>query len=465
MKYYNKSFRDGQFINIGTKSLLLAVAFFIISGLMFMVQKVLACSPILSDLLSKVSQTIGFGGWMAFGCGAAFLVGASILYVAFPKNFYIAWLVRRALLSPQRGNPLNLKNGDLLPHISCHGKTPKYYLKIRTEGFNPDDIKKLSPVISSALTGRAQSFTVTAVFEDEARNSVTFVIEDVMQNHQYHFRDFQQFTDVCRTLPPTKLFIQKGVGIDLTTAGSMLLVGKTRSGKTTGAVVLLLQALVRGSDIYNSVVLIIDPKKAELNRLPHVVTLDEDGGGRAILNALRVFAESIKKRQNILNTLSEVDGNAVYWWEAGFHPSLLFLDEFVILRTLFPKRPEKENPEYCLATFDDILKTIVTTGASAGCFVIGSIAEASVGEGGLSSMLQAAMGTKILFRPTIREGRFLWDTEKLTNMIERKYKPGEAWYSSTDGEHDNTVSFVRFPQMDFPIYRELRRLLTEYYEG
>lgn len=265
--------------------------------------------------------------------------------------------------------------------------------------------------------------------------------------------------------PPTKLFIQKGTTIDLTTAGSILIVAKTRSGKTTGAVALLAETLVRGPDKYDSLVLIIDPKQAELSRLAHVVTVDEDGGGRAILVALKRFEEAVKKRQAILNTLSEVDGTAVHWWEASMRPSFLLLDEYIALRALFPKRPEKDDPEYCLEKFDALLKRIITMGASAGCYVMISTAQASVEEGGLPSMLKDAMGTKILFRPTMREGKLLWGSDKLANIPERDYRPGEAWFSSTDGEHDNIVSFVRFPRMNFPIYKELARLLVEYYEG
>ena len=81
------------------------------------------------------------------------------------------------------------------------------------------------------------------------------------------------------------------------------------------------------------------------------------------------------------------------------------LDEFVAARTLFPRKAEKDEPEYCLATSDALLKRIVTMGASAGCYVITSI--------------------------------------------------------STDGEHDD-ISFVRFPRLEFPVYAELGRLLRLY---
>ena len=117
---------------------------------------------------------------------------------------------------------------------------------------------------------------------------------------------------------------------------------------------------------------------------------------------------------------------------------------------------------YCLATFDAYIKRIVTMGASAGCYVIISIAEASVQEGGLPAMLRSAMSTRILFRPTRPEGLLIWDKAKLDTMPERVYGPGDAWFSSTDGLHD-TVSYVHFPRMDFPVYRALGQLLAEYY--
>lgn len=93
-----------------------------------------------------------------------------------------------------------------------------------------------------------------------------------------------------------------------------------------------------------------------------------------------------------------------------------------------------------------------------------SIAEASVEEGGLPAMLRSAMGTKILFRPTMPEARLLWSADKLEAMTDKgHYTPGEAWLSSTDGEHDD-INFVRFPRLEFPAYRELGSLLRLYGE-
>ena len=150
------------------------------------------------------------------------------------------------------------------------------------------------------------------------------------------------------------------------------------------------------------------------------------------------------------------------WWDAGMHPSVLFIDEYVSLKSIFPAKAAKDDPDYCLATFDGLLRRIVTMGASAGCYVIISIAEASVQEGGLPAMLRSAMSTRILFRPTRAEALLMWDKVKIDPLPERTYGPGDAWFSSTDGTHD-VVSYVHFPHMDFPVYRELGRLLSEYY--
>ena len=77
-------------------------------------------------------------------------------------------------------------------------------------------------------------------------------------------------------------------------------------------------------------------------------------------------------------------------------------------------------------------------------------------------MLRSAMSTRILFRPMRAEALLMWDKAKIDPLPERVYGPGDAWFSSTDGEHD-AVSYVHFPVMKFAVYRELGRLLAEYY--
>ena len=399
-------------------------------------------------------------GALLVACSAA--VVAVVVWLALPPECHIRHLVRRGLFCPSFGNPLHLKDGELLPPVSCtavkvEGGYRRYILTIRAKCRTVEEIKALASFISSTLTGRFRNYIVNKIEVDESFNHIDFFLEDATIDKRMVVHDVEDM----RSASPTILAVQQGTTIDLATSGSMIVAGKTRSGKTTGIISLLLQVLSWGPDKYGSRVLVIDPKQAELSRLPTVVTIDEDGGARAILAAMRDFAALITRRQAILNEMSEKSGDAVHWWSAGMHVSILFIDEFVACRTLFPKRAEKDEPGYCLAEFDALLKRIVTMGASAGCYAVISIAEASVEEGGLPAMLRSAMSTKILFRPTMPEARLLWSSDKLETMLERTYGPGDAWFSSTDGVHDE-VSLVRFPRMEFPAYKELGRLLLAY---
>ena len=382
-------------------------------------------------------------------------------YLFMPDTMRICSMIQQGLYQPSRGNPLHLRDGDLLPKISCkcvaHGV---YNLTISAQqSVSVDTLVDAAPAISAALNRKYQRYAVVQVDADIAFRTVTFIIEDVLIDRSITFTSSAEMQPES----PTMLRGDQTTYIDLTTSGSMLIAGKTRSGKTTGVITLLMQALSCGPDDYGSSITIIDPKQAELSRLSHTVTLDTNGEATTILETLKLFTSSTVRRQQILNDLSEQKGDAVKWWDANFHPSFLFIDEYVACRSLFPKKASKDS-DYCLETFDGLIKRIVTMGASAGCFAIISIAEASVQEGGLPAMLRSAMSTKILFRPSRAEGLLMWDREKLDNFVgDRVYNAGDAWFSSTDGMHD-AVSYVHFPVMDFPAYRELGQLLKEYYD-
>lgn len=406
--------------------------------------------------MGKVFRCIGI---ILFIAGCVAWLCSIIFCLALSTASKIRIAIKKGLFYFPLGNPLNLKNGERLPTVKVSEKDKGIYeIVISATTCTIEDLQGISGCISSILNKKLSCYAVTLTDTDIAMNHVMFTIENVTIHREIiaeSVHDLKQATS-------TKMIIQQNCYIDLTTSGSMLVAGKTRSGKTTGIISVLLQALLYGRDNFGSEIIIIDPKQAELSRLPHTVTLDSDGGGKAILDAMKRFADAIKNRQKILNDLSEKKGDAVKWWDADFHVSFLFIDEYVSVRTIFPAKPTKDNPEYSLADFDGLLKQIVTMGASAGCYAIISIAEASVSEGGLPALLRSAMSTKILFRPTLAEGALMWDREKLKNFPERVYNAGDAWFSSTDGKHDN-VTFVHFPVMNFKVYGELGRLLRLYY--
>lgn len=430
--------------------------------LKFLLSEIPANNFIDDEAIEMLVQHLGLASRILLIIGISVIFIAIVVSFALPETTKICVMVKKALFCYEYGNPLHLKEYELLPTVKCKNVgLGLFELTISATTCTVDDIQNISSSISSSLNGKKYNqYAVTQTSADIAFNSVTFRIEDVTIDKSlviYNVNDL-------KPTEPTTLIVQKGTYIDLTTSGSILVSGKTRSGKTTGIICLLLQALLSGRDDYNSEIIIIDPKQAELSRLPNVYTLDKSGSATPIFDAIKHFSDTIVKRQKILNDLSETKGDAVKWWEAGFHISFLFIDEYVACRTMFPKRTSKEKTDYSIDAFDALIKRITTMGASAGCYIIVSIAEASVGEGGIPSMLKSAMTTKILFKPTITEGRLIWDNDKLKDFNNgRVYNSGDAWFSSTDGVHDD-VSYVHFPIMKFPVYRELGQLLRNYYK-
>ena len=400
----------------------------------------------------------------AMGCGLVIIsclvfLTAGIVYKMTPDASRIHLILWRGLCCPAYGNPLGLLDGELLPKVVCAEVNKGVYdITIATLSKSQDTLLKIDSFLSAYLTGKYANLAIINHDPSPTGNYVTYRIDDVLVDKSITYHSVSEM----RSASPYKLAIQQGTDIDLTTSGSMLIVGKTRGGKTTGVIALLMQILLQGRDEYGSEVVVVDPKQAELSRLPHTTTLDEDGEARAILAKLKQFVSTIRERQRVLNDLSEKAGDAVHWWVAGMHPSIIFIDEYVGCRSILPAKAAKGD-DYCLDTFDKLVKVIVTTGASAGCYMVVSIAQASAGEGGLPTMIRSAMTTRVLFKPTLEEGGFIWDRNALETISRFPAgKQGDAWFSSTDGEHE-TVSRVHFPHMRFRVYQELGRLLREYY--
>ena len=396
------------------------------------------------------------------------IVTAVLLMVAFvsllftPDTIRMKYMIRKALFHPENGNPLNLKDGELLPSISVkhsQNNVASYIIKISTVSCDTDALMKISKSISAALKGRFKDYAVVAPETDVSENYVSYTVKDVRSSKKLTCHSLKDLSTKEKYL----IRVDKETCLDLRHSGSMIFAGKTRSGKTTGIISLLMQVLKLGRDDFGSLVTIIDPKRAELSVLEHVYSPDKDGDMSRCMQAIELFFARMTERQQELNRLSKKSGNAVRWWEAGMYPSFLFIDEFVAMCSMLPKKAPKDKPDCCLENFNSLIKRIVTMGSSAGCYVIISIAEASVGEGGIPSMLKAAMETKILFHPTLNEAKLMWEnSDMLKALPERNYGAGDAWFSSTDGVHDN-VSFVQFPDLRFGEYAELNRLLKEYY--
>ena len=213
----------------------------------------------------------------------------------------------------------------------------RYRVIIDTTACSADTLVKLPKIISSGLIDDYAGWAVVAVDEDPASSFVSYIIEDVTRSRKIIAETpWEIYSDHV-----TQLVIQEGFFLDLTKSGSMLMVGKTRSGKTTAVECMLIQLLAHGPDDFGSKILILDPKGAELSRLPYTLSPDEEGSAKGMLQALRDFEQTRRTRQKVLDDLSEQHGRPVMWWEAGMHPSVLFVDEWVAFQALMPKKGAK----------------------------------------------------------------------------------------------------------------------------
>lgn len=371
----------------------------------------------------------------------------------------IQYLLQQRFCDVKYGNPLNLKEGEYPPVIKVLEHPKGYKIRISCKSAKFSDLLNLDSSISSYLIGRFNNFSVITKTQDIACNYVEYIIQDVVSNANKQII-YNSIEDIPSDV--TKRYIRDDVYIDYSKVlnSSALICGRSRSGKTTGIIsTLILPTLKQGPDRFLSKVIIVDPKSAELSRCPFVLSPDINGSAGKILKVVESFNNIRVKRQQIIN---QHEGSAK-WFKIGMKPSILFIDEFVSFLDLFPVKSPKDNPHYCLSYIQSLLQQIATMGASAGCFLIISVAEASVGAGGIPSIINNACGIRILFKPSISEAKYLWSSDKLELMQEREFLPGDAWWSSDDGTNNN-VSFIKFPKLEFNEFEALSDLLIKYYK-
>lgn len=408
--------------------------------------------------LSTLGVKTSHAAWLLVLVGALLVTSGVFLNLWAPGRYQLFWYSRQRLYAHRFGNPLGLRAGEVLPRLSVtRDRKEGYWVRVDAVSASVEEITRATAALSAGTRGKLEGFAVTDVDEDPASRFVRFHFEDVLKDRSIHVGSLADLDSG----DPTKLLVQEGTTIDLETSGSMIIAGKTRSGKTTGVLSLLLQVAAFGPDTHGSSLVIVDPKQAELSRVPGTVTLDEEGSAKPVLAAMRNLEATMRERQRFLGDISEKSGTAQTWWGAGLRPSLLFIDEFVALRSLLPARASKDTPGYSQKIFDDSLRRLITMGAAAGVFVMISIAQASAEQ--LPTMLRDAFSTRILFRPTKDEAAFLWDPRLFQALPQTTHGPGDAWFSSTDGIHDS-VSLAHFPrfQPGFGEYRVLGDLLRKY---
>lgn len=429
---------------------------------------------IIETIAVHLLQTFGASGevdlslyyYVLLALAALIFFVAIFEYVTRKDTRAIQYIIIRRLCAFKMGNPLNLRDGEIAPKVTVTEHEQGYRIRIECASSKFEAVSGLESVISDSLRGKYGCYAVVSKSEDVAGRYVDYCIENVVT--RLNTQNVYRFVGDVPPGEAGRLSICGDVCIDYTRVlnSSALVVGGTRSGKTSGVIsTFLLPVLLGGPDQYGSKVVIIDPKSAELSQCEHVLSPDINGDVKHILEAVKDFNRTRISRQRYINDLGRQRGKAVKWFAAGMKPCLLFIDEWVSLQDLFPKKGTKENPDYCLTEFQGLIRQVATQGASAGCFLIISTAQASVGVGGLESVVNNACGIRILFKPKKDEASFIWSTKQLEVMKEWDFSAGDVWFSVDDGIH-NQVSFVKFPRLDerFDEYQALSDLLKVYYQ-
>ncbi|MER2149627.1 MAG: FtsK/SpoIIIE domain-containing protein [Ruminococcus sp.] len=287
MRTYNSKALRIEFAAPWVKCLIIAIAFFIVSVLIYLLPP--NNLPI-DGVLLKCNRVI-------LSISISLFLISVLLRIFFTQAKQIKHMIMIGLYYRRYGNPLCLRDGEFLPIIKVKQlSNTKFLLTIYAIVVNAEILQKLGVTVSSILNRRYQRFAVTVLNTDVALSYVQYTLEDVTIDKSFSFYSVDQMKPVRQTV----FVVQKGDSIDLTTSGSILVAGKTRSGKTTGIISILIQALLCGRDHQYSQITIIDPKCAELSVLPHVVTVDDDVEATAILQSLKEFEAAMRKRQHIL---------------------------------------------------------------------------------------------------------------------------------------------------------------------
>ena len=132
-------------------------------------------------------------------CKIFLLVGITLFIISIVVGIFttdamkIAVRVKKKMGCYKYGNPLSLKEGELLPQIKCK-KTGLgiYELSISAITNTVEEIQEISSSISSSLNRKYKKYAVTVTSTDVAFNEVTFKIEDVAVDRTLYITSVEQ---------------------------------------------------------------------------------------------------------------------------------------------------------------------------------------------------------------------------------------------------------------------------------
>ena len=116
--------------------------------------------------------------------GIAVIVGI-VINSKLPASKKLRARVRAGIFDPRFGNPLHLRDGEVIPRVVCkETEAGRFEISISTLSSTVDEVAKLAECISARLCGRFSRYAVVLTEADVASNHVTFFVQDVTVHHE-----------------------------------------------------------------------------------------------------------------------------------------------------------------------------------------------------------------------------------------------------------------------------------------
>ena len=174
-----------KLIVLGAIPIPLAIALAILAN---MVSKIAPGYVLNETMIATVYEVVTTTFYAVLGVSVGMIVIGVLLHVVMPNRWRIYYMILVGLFCAESGNPLGLREGELLPRIKVYNgiKPGRYAIYIYAGSVPIANVVKASQSISSLLNGRFRRYAVVETAVEEAFSEVHFWIENVKIDKSLH---------------------------------------------------------------------------------------------------------------------------------------------------------------------------------------------------------------------------------------------------------------------------------------
>lgn len=167
-------------------------------------------------------------------------------------EYFIKKSIEKTFCDIQMSNPQKGSKGFLIPDIFVDLDNTKDELNIKFECLaGMKDFESIADDINASLNGKFAKYKIYKMLADETGNYFNYYLEDALTDKRFIPKTIEEL------IPnnPYEYRLQKNLAWNIAKQPHGMISGKTKSGKTSVILSIIIQQLLVGADIY-----IIDPK-------------------------------------------------------------------------------------------------------------------------------------------------------------------------------------------------------------